>query len=330
MVVYGLRNECAEAEPELVPGRMPPDPLPHHGAIQSIEAGLKFLASRHHGRRWSSVRKGHDAGTTAYIVARLGELPPGSFGNRLRGKIEDSLDWLLEIQTSGGGWSSAPEETMDDANSTAWAILALRQHGRRVPEAAQAFLRRCRRPDGAFAIHPQEANISGAANGSQLLITALAIRALGIVTSSSSDLLEESLRAKPQQLFQTQGLLVCSTILDWQASATPLSLLNEVQQSVRRLSARTALEQALLLRCLARLRMRETWIVADELDRAQQADGSWGGDVLPSASPAESSLLVLEDSLVTSATAVSALAMRNLQPGHYFGSDLPFRRLDEV
>src|SRR6476620_2872975 len=145
MVVYERRNEFVEVEPEIVPGRISPAPLPPHGTIQSIEAGLKFLASRHHGRRWSSVRKGRDAGTTAYIVARLGELPAGSFGYRLWDKIEDSLNWLLEIQTSGGGWSSAPEETTDDANSTAWAILALRQHGRRAPEPAQAFLRRCRR-----------------------------------------------------------------------------------------------------------------------------------------------------------------------------------------
>jgi hypothetical protein len=329
MVVYERRNEFAEVEPEIVPGRIPPDPFPLHGAIQSIEAGLKFLVSRHHGRRWSSVRKGRDAGTTAYIIARLGELPAGALGYRLREKIEDSLNWLLEIQTSGGGWSSAPEETTDDANSTAWAILALRQHGRRAPEPAQAFLRRCRRPDGAFAMHPRETNVSGAANGSQLLITALAIRTLGIVTNSSCDLLEESLRDQAR-LSQTQSLLVCSTILDWQASATPLSLLNEVQQAVRRFSARTALEQALLLRCLVRLRMRETWIVADELDRAQQADGSWDGDALTSAGPAESSFLGFEDPLVASATAVSALAMRNRQPGLYFGSDLPFRRLDEV
>jgi len=331
-VGYERQKMYAEVEPELVQGRMPPDSLPLQGARQAIETGLKFLASRHHGRRWNSARKGQDAGTTAYVVARLGELPHGSFGYGLRDKIEDSLDWLLEIQTSGGGWSSAPEEPMDDAHSTAWAILAFRQHGRPTPEPARAFLRRCRRPDGAFALHPQETNVSGAADGGQLLLTALAIRALGLVTSSSSDLLEESLRAGSRQLSQTQGLLVCSTILDWQASATPLSLLNEIQQSVRRLSARTALEQALLLRCLVRLRMRETWIVADELDRSQQADGAWGwdGEVLPSAVPAESWFSGLEGPHATSATAVSALAMRNLQPGLYFGSDLPFRRLDEV
>jgi prenyltransferase/squalene oxidase-like repeat protein len=332
MVVYERQNVYAEVESESAPGRRPLDSLPLQGARQAIAAGLKFLAARHHGRRWSSARKGHDAGTTAYIAARLGELPPGSFGHPLRNKIEDSLDWLLEIQTSGGGWSSAPEEPTDDANSTAWAILALRQHGRTAPEPARAFLRRCRRPDGAFALRPQETNASGAVNGGQLLLTALAIRALGIVTSSSSDLLEESLRAGSRQLSQTEGLLVCSTILDWQASATPLSLLNEVQQSVRRLSARTALEQALLLRCLVRLRMREAWIVADELDRAQQTDGAWDwdGEALTSVVPAQSSFSGFEGRQVISATAVSALAMRNLQPGLYFGSDLPFRRLDEV
>jgi hypothetical protein len=34
-----------------------------------------------------------------------------------------------------------------------------------------------------------------------------------------------------------------------------------------------------------------------------------------------------EEGILSTATALSALAMGDLQPGLYFGSDLPFRRL---
>jgi len=243
-------------------------------------------------------------------------VPADFLTHRLRQQIEDSLDWLGEAQTPGGGWSFAPEEATDDAGCTAWAILAFRQHGRPVSSFARGFLRRCHQPDGTFAAQHCRVN-SPEGRKTGWPVTAITIRALGIVTSASAELLEQGFRAAAQwQPAQASGLFVCADILDWQPGATPESLLNEVRQMVGRFTAKSALEQALLLRCLARLRHKSMWVAAAELGQAQEADGSWSGARV--GGPA-----MFHDPVVSTATAVSALAMRELQPGIYFGPDLP-------
>jgi hypothetical protein len=312
------------AEPEIV-SRIEPGPaLLAQVSNEAIAAGVWFLSSQWRGRKWSCSRNGSDVWTTAYILARLGELPPDFLTLRLRQQMEDSLDWLAETQTPGGGWSFAPEEAMDDAGCTAWAVLAFRQHGRPVSNFARGFLRRRHQPDGTFAAHPYKVS---APEGGRIGLpaTAIVIRALGTVTSSSCELLEQGLRAASlRQGAQVSGLFACSDILDWQPGATPLSLLNEVRQAVGRFTAKSALEQALLLRCLVRLRLKSSWAVAAELGQAQQGDGSWSG------TSAGTPAMFPDDPVVSTATAVSALAMRELQPGLYFGADLPYRRSGEV
>lgn len=316
---------CGLGPAEAVRSRIDPGfvPLPR-ASNQAIVAGLRFLSSQHRERKWSCSRNGSDIWTTAYVLARLGELPAAYLTHTLREQIEDSLAWLASMQTPGGGWSFAPEEATDDVSCTAWVILAFRQHGRKVSSFAQGFLRRCHQRDGTFAAHISRVDPPGAGKAA-LPATAIVIRALGIITSSSSELLEQGLRAAAAgQSSQTAGIFVCSDILDWQPEATPVSLLKEVQQAVSRFTAKSALEQALLLRCLLQLGMTKAWSVAAGLGQTQQADGAWNS------ARAGASEMFPDGPVVSTATAVSALALRDLHPGLYSGSDLPYRRLDEV
>jgi len=91
-----------------------------------------------------------------------------------------------------------------------------------------------------------------------------------------------------------------------------------------------AWEQALLLHCAMRLRLQSAWALAAALRRMQRPDGSWPGSAVLAplaASRGRSTPYHDEDGVLATVTALSALAMGDLQPGLYFGSDLPFRRL---
>ena len=94
-------------------------------------------------------------------------------------------------------------------------------------------------------------------------------------------------------------------------------------------SSENAWEQALLLHCAMRLRMQTAWTLAAGLRRMQQPDGSWPGSAVltPAPSAPQPAVHVDEHGVLATVTSLSALAMGDLQPGLYFGSDLPFRRL---
>jgi hypothetical protein len=306
--------------------------------LQAIAAGLRYLMSKRQGQGWNSPGGDSEVWKTAYVLARLGEIPHDHNDHpaALRQQIAASLDWLLECQTPGGGWSMARGGTWDDAGSTAWAVVALRQHGRQASDSALEFIRRCRRPDGAFVSHP-EAMHSGPGAGSALPeTTASAIRASGHADRTSTRFLELELRTMQERTLVPR-LLVCSTILDWEAGVAPSSLVSEVRQFIHNHSGESPLEQALVLRCLVRLRMQRSWSATVSLRRAQQTDGSWlcapstssigvPLEGVPLESQGQSALN--KDSVLATVTALSALAVGELQPGLYFGSDLPFRRLE--
>ena len=81
------------------------------------------------------------AWVTAYVLARLGEIPSHNLSYPQRQKIEESLDWLLATRTSHGGWTFGATGSPDDVDSTAWAVTALRHYGRPVPDAALELIR---------------------------------------------------------------------------------------------------------------------------------------------------------------------------------------------
>ncbi len=269
---------------------------------RAIAAGLKYLVSQRHDRHWGAC--GAEAQVTACVLARLGELPPQFVSQSLRRTMEKALQWLVEARTPEAGWGSAGK---DDADSTAWAVIALRKNNRAVPEAALHLIRRCCRLDGGFAARPE-----GGPGDPET--TALAIQALGVLDSAAENFLLSRLQSDGARLASPLG--VCSAILDWEKGLAPLSLLNQACQLTARFAAESTLEQALLLHCLVRLRLNRAWTLAASLRVAQLEDGSWPG---PSAAPLHAD----DKNIIPTATAVSALVLGESQPGLYFGSDLP-------
>jgi hypothetical protein len=123
---------------------------------RAIERGLTFLTSFCCDRHWEdfSLPVGSsDAWVTAYVLAKLAELPRNlrDFG------IESgraALDWLAASRTANGGWGYH-RDVPDDADSTAWAILALRAWHRPVPHVALDFLESCVSDEGGVATYPR-------------------------------------------------------------------------------------------------------------------------------------------------------------------------------
>lgn len=283
---------------------------------EAIAAGLAYLLQQRQNGRWGHLHLPwgmSDSRVTACVLARLGELPPLFMSPALQRATADSLDWLEQARTPDGGWGYPGE---DDVESTAWAVIALRRHRRQVPDSALELIRRCRRADGGFAYRPEAGN-------SAVESTALAILALGAgETASARDaagFISSWLGSDGIRL--ESPLFVCSGILDWEKGLAPLALLNQACQLTASVQAENALEQALLLRCLVRLRLNRAWTLAAGLRATQLEDGSW-----PSVAGAG-----LDDKrIIPTATAVSALVLGDYQPGLYFGSDLPRpRRLHE-
>jgi hypothetical protein len=294
-----------ESDGQLRPGASPEQ----HTNPKAIAAGLKYLISQRLDRHWGAC--GAEPQVTACVLARLGELTPQFVSQSLRRTMEKALQWLAEARTPEAGWGYAGK---NDADSTAWAVIVLRKNNRPVPEAALQLIRRCRRLDGGFAARPE-----GGPGDPE--ITALAIQALGVLDNAAENFLLSRLQSDGARL--ASPLSVCSAILDWEKGLAPLSLLNQACQLTARFAAESALEQAMLLHCLVRLRLNRAWTLAASLRAGQRDDGSWPG---PSAAPLHAD----DKNIIPTATAVSALALSESQPGLYFGSDLPRpRRLHE-
>ena len=306
----------------------------------AVAAGLEFIFSIRQQAAWSlgSPDGESAAWVTAYVLARLGEIPSHHLSYPQRQKIEESLDWLLAARTSQGGWTFGPHGSPDDVDSTAWAVAALRHYGRPLPDAALELIQSGRRADGSFTAHPTAANKDDVFRSGAADVTAIAVRALASIDSASSEFLAARLRTdieRPQGRLAS-AFFVSSTLIDWEPGMAPWFVVDAVRQLVSQQEGEGAWEQALRLRCQMRLRMQSAWALAASLRRLQRPDGSWpgsarlarlaGGAEDQSASRPDEPCFDHQGVLAT-ATAVSALAIGDLQPGLYFGSDLPFRRL---
>jgi hypothetical protein len=301
-----------------------------------IACGLEFLFSQQHQGGWrlgSSPGRESAAWVTAYVLARLGEIPPHHLSFTQRQKVEESLDWLMQARTPQGGWAFGGPGSPDDADSTAWAVTALRQHGRPAPQGALQLIHRCRRPDGGYATHPEAA--TNTTRSSAADVTAIAVRALCAIDAASSEFLAAHLRtdAEKEHGRVRSAFFVSSTLMDWEPCMAPWFVVNAVRQLVQQ-EAEGTWEQALLLRCRIRVRLQSAWPLAAGLRRLQRANGSWPGSARLASlrTSGKGSAPHLdeyfdEDGVLATVTALSALAIGDQQPGLYFGSDLPFRRL---
>jgi len=153
---------------------------PHSTSTEAIAAGLEFLMSRRQDGKWrdfSPTTGESDVWVTAYVLARLGELPRAYISHALQQQIAESLAWLQEVRNPLGGWGYRAHGK-DSADATAWAIIALRRHGQTAPRPAFDLVRRCQQPDGGFAAYPVAGTAGTAHETSAPDITAVAVQAL--------------------------------------------------------------------------------------------------------------------------------------------------------
>jgi hypothetical protein len=127
----------------------------------------------------------------------------------------------------------------------------------------------------------------------------------------------------------TSRYIAFSEILDWELGLASPYLLDKVRKLTPDFGGDGVMNQALLLRCLLRLRNRWAWPLAAGLRAVQKEDGSWSELQPPQPSAAAAQATPVDDRILPTVTAVSALVLDEFQPGLYFGSDLPLppRRL---
>lgn len=295
-------------------------------------AGLNWLAQARRDAYWADLTMAGSAANpwvTSYVLARLGEFPKNAISHPLREQIDGSLDWLERSRIAGSGWCGLLGEP--DAFTSSWAIMALRSHGRGVARSALDLVLRCRQGNGGFAGYPPDSSVSAPVSGSSLEVTVSALRAVSMCDSAAIDFLASRVRgdvpvSAPARLSR---LYICSEILDWDNGLAPRSLVHQVAQSALQSDSERAYEQALLLRCLLRVRNHRSWPAALVLRQMQRADGSWPACAVlaPSGQPpaAVTPLAFADTGVISTVTALSALVMSESQPGLYFGSDLPRR-----
>ena len=303
---------------------------------EAVRVGVSFLFSMRRDRCWRDfVTAGDESDTwvTAYVLARIGELPAGYISSGVRRQIEDSLQWLLGVRSPAGGWGYN-SKSEDDADSTAWAVLALRRNRHPVPAGALELIQRCRRQDGGIAPYPEESPNGKNFKLSAPDVTAVAAEAVGTADTAATNFLNSCWLQTNKPLPPCRlasPLFTCAAVLDWNSGLASWALLDKVCDLMSEHNTETAFEQALLLRCLAHLRIQKAWSVSAGLRRMQRTDGSWPASaflqpVVAQATADAISIRVDHERILTTATAVSALAKGEEQPGLYFGSDRPLAR----
>jgi hypothetical protein len=298
---------------------------PHaHGAesrprsnAEAVAAGREFIVSMQKDGCWSDFDSPSDIWVTAYVLTRLGQMPSACMTFTIRQQIEESLEWLLSRRNLDGAWGY-DSKSPSDAETTAWAVMAMKRHGRSVPAESLNFLRSRRNSDGGFGAFGKG---TSAPDVTAVVINALDVHDAAALDFLSSSWLRTSVPASPSRL--ASRFYICSEVLDWQAEQVPRSALSKVCELIPDCDDQNAFEQALLLRCLTHLRMQKALSVAGQLRRMQLADGSWPASAALAGDLANGSQAMDRKKIFTTVTAISALATAEIQPGLYFGSDRP-------
>lgn len=308
---------------------------------QAVLAGLEFLFASRDDGHWtdfSILGKGPEIWVTACCLTRLAEIPADFVGQNFRLNVDESLDWLMSKRTPEGLWG-AEEDAEADADTTSWAVVALRRLGKTPPPGALEFIRKCQRPNGGFAAYPETSEVDSLYKVSAPDTTVIALKALAVANPAAEEFLATRLQTDTVGSWHrlASRFQLWSEMLDMEEGLVSWFLLNRVSQSTAQVPADNAFEQSLLLRCLFRLRMQRAWQEAAALRGLQLADGSWPGSAtlgpaMPGAVVRQKPHTQVKDDkrIITTVSAVSALVMGESQPGLYFGSDLPHpRRLSE-
>ncbi len=234
------------------------------GAAQKGAAALLDALTDDHWEDFALPVGASDAWVTAYILAMLSDLPV-HLGAPLRPGLTGPLAWLVERQRLGGGWgynASVP----DDADSTAWAIIALRGWGAPVPPDAVRFLKCCQQ-DVQFATYPAATSPARAWAAPAPDVSAVVRRALGLGLNLGG--LAAPLELEPAYWW-TSPLYTTAMMLD--GISGPVSA--ELRGRLARIVPVGAFERALLVRAALRAGLPvDAW--AAELIQQQRQDGLW-------------------------------------------------------
>lgn len=248
-----------------------------------------------------------DTWVTAYVLAMLADLGESDRG-ALRPRLAAPLRWLAGGQLPGGGWGYN-RQVPADADSTAWAILALRGWNAPVPPEAVEFLETCRR-GAQFATYPAATSPARAWAAGAPEIGAVAARVLGPNADWAAFLEADRL---PPAYWWTSPIYTTAMLLDALPGPPPAAIAARLAQA----TPAGAFERALLLRAAYAAGLPADRL-ADELVREQREDGLWPAAArlrLVADAPGapwlriDSGTLYTDTSaLFTTATAVAALA----------------------
>lgn len=275
-------------EPPLSPPPARPKSAPPasaNGAVrEAVRAAVGFLDGANSDGPWHDfdLPVGEsDRWVTAYVLSMLGRVPPELVSSRERARAQKSLDWLVSCRTTGGGWGYNGT-TADDADSTGWAILALRDFHRPVPAESLDIIQRCRTVCGGVSTYPPDTAPGGSWTTGVADVTPVALRALGpevtLAGRAQSMRFLESVQQPdgtwPSFWWLTPLFGTCR-VLEVMDQPSRRSTLD---QTLRRWYPLGSFESALLLACRTSLGSgRRESLLLESLLAAQEAGGSWRG-----------------------------------------------------
>ncbi|HVJ44145.1 MAG TPA: hypothetical protein VM639_21760 [Dongiaceae bacterium] len=299
-----------------------PAPRPHANGNSlirhSIERGLDALmASRHddHWQDYSLPVGASDAWVTAYVLAKLSAVHP-SLPAVWHKAIDEALDWLSGVRGAAtGGWgynSSVP----DDADSTAWAVLALRGWGRPVPRDAIRFLGSCRSGSG-FATYPASTSPAPGWARAVPCVSAVALAALAKSPSSVGTFFSRWMAEGNLIPAYWWASPIYTTAMLLTGCGTQTRLTAAFREKVTTFHPASSFERALLIECRLRLGL-PAMAMGRDLIAEQNTDGGFAPSALlrltdpdieqPWAVIDAGPIFVDESGIFTTATAIAALS----------------------
>jgi hypothetical protein len=119
------------------------------------DAGVRYLIARQQGNgSWQDYHRFPVGSATEWVTAFVGAALFDAGAPEALPAARRATARLLAVRPPGGAWGFNAA-TGPDADSTAWAMIALRAAGLSIPPTAVAFLASLRRSDGGFATYPR-------------------------------------------------------------------------------------------------------------------------------------------------------------------------------
>jgi uncharacterized protein YecT (DUF1311 family) len=137
-------------------GGVSPAPADGRAIESALDAARDYLLSRQREDGSFSDYCGVPVGASTawvsgFVTAALAEFG----GERALSPVARACQWLLAHRLAEGGWGYN-EATGPDADSTAWALTALREAGLQAPSDAFDYLLSLRRVDGGFSTYRRD------------------------------------------------------------------------------------------------------------------------------------------------------------------------------